>query len=291
MDEFERVQERLTRVRPTLSPTLRRAAAYMLEHPADVVTMSMRELARAADIPAPNFSRLAQQVGFAAYSKLRAVLPPASPLGKADTRFHSRPRPARHPPTRRTRRRRCGNGFRQAALGNLAAAFDNVGSALAASLTDDLRSPQTGSTSAATRAPHFLARYLHTIGNMATPSFRLVGRDTGSFGDDLVDLGANDALICLASTTTAESAVRIAEMGRERGALVIGITESRTTPLAAVSDRLLLVPVESPSFFRSHVGSLAVVEMLVGFIMAGAGEAAAERIARIEAERRRFAEE
>ena len=262
----------------------------MLEHPADVVTMSMRELARAADIPAPNFSRLAQQVGFVAYSKLRAVYRQRVHSGRP---IHdSTPERARPPPTdAENAAEALWDGFRRAALGNLAAAFDNVGSALAASLTDDLRS-RNRIYVAATRAPHFLARYLHTIGNMATPSFRLVGRDTGSFGDDLVDLGANDALICLASTTTAaESAVRIAEMGRERGALVIGITESRTTPLAAVSDRLLLVPVESPSFFRSHVGALAVVEMLVGFIMAGAGEAAAERIARIEAERRRFAEE
>lgn len=289
MDEFERVQERLTRVRPTLSPTLRRAAAYMLEHPADVVTMSMRELARAADIPAPNFSRLAQQVGFEAYSKLRAVYRQRVHTGRP---IHdSTPGRVRPPPTdAENAAEALWDGFRQAALANLAAAFDNVGSALAASLTDDLRSCNRIYV-AATRAPHFLARYLHTIGNMATPTFRLIGRDTGSFGDDLVDLAANDALICLASTTTAESAVRIAEMGRERGALVIGITESRTTPLAAVSDRLLLVPVESPSFFRSHVGALAVVEMLVGFIMAGAGEAAAERIARIEAERRRFAEE
>ena len=119
MDEFERVQERLTRVRPTLSPTLNRAAAYMLEHPADVVTMSMRELARAADIPAPNFSRLAQQVGFVAYSKLRAVYRQRVHSGRP---IHdSTPDRVPPPPTERGER---GGGavgrIPAAALGNLA---------------------------------------------------------------------------------------------------------------------------------------------------------------------------
>ena len=249
--------------------------------------MSMRELAHAANILFPNFSRLAQKLGFATYGKLRAVYRQRIHSGKP---IHdSTPDQVGPPPTNAENAADAlWAGFQQATLGRVAAAFDNVGSAVAASLATDLHS-RNRIFIAATHAPHFRARYLHTIGNMATPAFRLVGRDAGSYGDDLVDLGADDALTCLASSTTGTSTVQIAQLARERGALVVGITESRTTSLAAVSDRLLLVPVESPSFFRSQVGTLAILEMLVGFIRVDAGEAARKRVAQIETGRQRFA--
>ena len=285
MDEFERVQERLTRARPTLSPTLRRAAAYLLERPADVVTMSMRELARAANIPAPNFSRLAQRIGFAQYSTLRAVYRQRVQTGKpiAD----STPDHALASSGADRGSRELWEAFRQAALANLGAVFENVGAAVIAPLADEVRSRDQVYV-VATHASHQLARYLHSIGSMATPSFRLIGRDAGRFADDLVDIGERDALICLSSTSSDEATVEVARIGRERGALVIGITEGRTTSLAAVSDRLLLAPLGSPSFFQSHVGTVAVIEMLVGFIVLGTGPAATERIERILAARQRL---
>ena len=285
MDEFERVQERLTRARPTLSPTLSRAAAYLLEKPADVVTMSMRELARAANIPAPNFSRLAQRIGFAQYSTLRAVYRRRVQTGKPIADSTADQTPASSDADRGSQA--LWEAFRHAALGNLEAAFKNVDSAVIASVADEVRARDRVYL-VATYAPHQLARYLHSIGSMAAPSFRLVGRDGSRFADDLVDIGERDALICLSSTSSDEAAVHVARIGRERGALVIGITESRTTSLAAVADRLLLVPLGSPSFFQSHVGTVAVIEMLVGFIVHGTGSAATQRIDRILLERRRF---
>jgi len=287
-DEYERVRERLTRVRPTLSPTLGRAAAYMLDHPADVVTMSMREIARAANVAAPNFSRLAQRVGFAGYSGLRAVyrhrIHTGKPVGDSTPDHVAALEGADRRPEE------LWHQFRQTALGNLAATFENVDSALIAELADELRSRDRIYLAAAHASQH-VARYLQSLGNMVAPSFRLIGRETGSVSDGLVDITGRDAVICLAAALPSGGTIRVAKLAQERGALIVGITESRTTPLAAISDRLLIVPVQSPSFFRSHVSALAIVEMLVGFIVLGAEQTATDRIERIEADRRRFADE
>lgn len=286
MDEFERVQERLTKARPDLSPTLGRAAAYMLEHPADVVTMSMREIASASDIPAPNFSRLAERIGFSGYDALRGVYRRRIKAGKPIAGLSRAP--ALDGQGADDGATEIWELFRQAALGNIGAAFSNVDSASIEALAQELRSCEQVHI-AATYASHHIARYVHAVGAMASPAFRLVGLEGAVFGDGVVDIGGADALICLEAGPSREAAVRLASLARRRGALVVGITESRTTPMAAVSDRLLLVPSESPSFFETHVGVLAVAEMLVGFMAKGEGEVARDRIRQIEAQRDRGA--
>ena len=177
--------------------------------------------------------------------------------------------------------------FRLAALGNLGAAFENVDSDQLASIADDIRSRDRIFVAGA-GASHYLVKYLHFIGSMASPSFRLLELEGGSFFDDIIDMSDRDALVFLSPAPAARATIRVAEVGRERGTLVVGIIESPTMPLAALSHRLLVVPFHGPSFFRSHVAVLAIIETLVGFIISGGGPAAVDRSDRIEADRLRF---
>ena len=71
-------------------------------------------------------------------------------------------------------------------------------------------------------------------------------------------------------------------MAQERGATVVGITDSRTTPLAARSDVVLTVPTQSPQFFESYVATTALLEALIGFVVAKSGRDAVESIDRVE---------
>lgn len=140
------------------------------------------------------------------------------------------------------------------------------------------------------QATQSFARYLHYIGGMASPPWHLAGRDGAVLGDDLVDLCDCDAVICLAPRPCAKATIQVANLGRERGALIVGSTDSRVSPRAAVSDRLLLAPDESPSFFESYISTVAIIEMLVGSCALGAGDAAINRIDRIEEDRRLLGE-
>ena len=56
-----------------LSPQMKVAASYVLEHPADVAFKSVRQLAKAADVHPSTIVRLAQVAGFSTFDPFRAV--------------------------------------------------------------------------------------------------------------------------------------------------------------------------------------------------------------------------
>ena len=86
MQSYREVLDHLTRSHPNLSPQLRKAAAYMLENPSDVATLSMRKVAAAAAVPPPTLPRLAQALGFETYDAFLTPVLGAPPmrLGEID---------------------------------------------------------------------------------------------------------------------------------------------------------------------------------------------------------------
>ena len=177
--------------------------------------------------------------------------------------------------------------FREAALVNLRGAFAAADAGSMAALADELCGRDRVFVGG-TQTSHHLARYFHAVVGMASPSYRLAGREGGISLDELVDMGKRDALVCVASAPSDLGAVGAVRLARDRGALVVVLSGGGSAELAALSDRLLLLPGESPGYCHSSLGTLAVLEALSGFVVEREGSAARRRIARIEADRRRF---
>lgn len=175
-------------------------------------------------------------------------------------------------------------GFRRSALSNLSVVFDNLDTDVVAAIAHDLRSRDHVYV-AGERAAHYLAQYVQFVANTVSPAFRIVHLDGDMFVEDVVDMTDRDALVCLSATSSPSALVRVAELARERDALVIAIADGSASRLAEISDYLLTVPRQGPSFFDSHVAVLAAVETLIGFVALGAGPAGRDRINRIEADR------
>jgi len=76
--------------------------------------------------------------------------------------------------------------------------------------------------------------------------------------------------------------VRAVAFAHERGARVIAVSNSRSSPLARNASGLLLVPTESPQFFPSYTAAMAVLETLVAFIVAGGDKRTVAKIADVE---------
>lgn len=287
MDDLDATQERLTKARPALPPQLRRAAAYVLENPGDVATLSMRKIASAAQVAPPNFARLAKAIGFDTYGELREVyrkhVQHGAPFAYRERALNLQFSGADHGVEA------VWSSFRAAAFDGIKHVFEHVDAGLISSVAEALRRRRRIYL-AGMQASQPFVRYLHYIGGMVSPSMRLVGREGSVVADDLADMGERDAIVCLALRPCARATVQIARIARQRSVLVVGITDSRASPLAAVSDHLLLVPTQSPMFFESYIGATAVIEMLVGFYVIGEGACAVERIECIEADRRRFGE-
>lgn len=173
---------------------------------------------------------------------------------------------------------------REAALASLGAAFENVHADLIGSIADDLRRRDRVFVAGA-HGSYAAAIYLYFIGRLPLPSFQLLELEFGAFLNDIVDMTNRDAVVCLSPTPSSKAILRLAELAREREALVVTLTDDPSGPLCALSDRALIVPQGGPSRFHSHVAVLAIVELLVACILSGEGEAASERIDRMEADR------
>ena len=53
---------------------------------------------------------------------------------------------------------------------------------------------------------------------------------------------------------------------------IIGISDSAASPVVIGSEHAFVVPTESPQFFSSTFGALALMETLMAFVVAEAGD-------------------
>jgi DNA-binding MurR/RpiR family transcriptional regulator len=282
LNDFDAVQERLTRLHPTLTPKLRRAATFLLENPGAIATQSMRTIASDADVALPNLARLAKALGFEKYNQLREVYRERVQTG-ANEGY----------PERANRLQSSGKvsgddavwaSFRESALQNIENVFARVDTKTVAGVAEKLLHKDFIYI-AGMQASYPFANYFNYVGGMVASKIRLLGRRGGIIADDIIDIGTNDALVCLAIQPCARATVQIAQLAFDRGVYVVGITDSLASPLAAYSTEVLVTSCDSPLFFESYVGSTAIIELLLGFLTLRSGPDAIDRIAQIEADR------
>ena len=284
--QFSAGADRLTWAYPKLSPQLKKCAAYILEHPSEVATLSMRQVAARADVPPSTMNRLARALDFRTYDEFRDLYRDSIndqsagySLSAGQVQVVARESEFDH----------ALNAYQQAALSNINTLFDHIDrdslERAAQALVDARNVLVVG-----THASHALANYMHHVAAMAFRNWHLLVRQNGAFSCLLEELAPADAIVCIAIEPFGADTVKIARRGRETGARVIGITDRRTSPLAACSDDILLSPVQSPSFFPSHVATAALVEVLVGMVVARGGSQTATNIDRLERYRREMGE-
>lgn len=286
MHSYREVIDHLTKAHPNLSPQVRKAAGYVLENPGDVATLSMRKIAAAAQVPPPTLPRLAQALGFDTYESFREIY--RRQLQERTVAYSEQADRLQH--------RREGDGmnsllsaFRQASLANIEHLFDTIDSNVVGEAVQTLLAARTVYV-AGMQSSFPYANYFQYVGYMANPNWVLVRNTNGALADGVVGLGPADVLVAIAIRPCARDTVCLAQMAQERGATVIGITDSRTTPLAARSDFVLTVPCRSPQFFDSYVSTTALLETIIGLVVAKSGQDALENIERVELLRRKLGE-
>jgi DNA-binding MurR/RpiR family transcriptional regulator len=287
VSNFEDIQGRLTRLHPTLPPTLRRAAKFLLENPGEIATQSMRAIAVNSGVALPNLARLAKAMGFDTYNELRDVYRKRVQAGAIGSY-----------PERADRLQSSGKtsgddaiwaSFRDSALKNIEAVYARLDAKTIARVAERLLKKEVIYIGGMQSSYPF-ADYLSYVGGMVTSRIRLLGRRGGIIADELINITSRDALVCLAIQPCAQATVGAAELAFGRGAYVVGITDSPASPLAAYSTEVLVTSCDSPLFFESYVGSTAIIELLIGFLTLRSGHDAVDRIRQIEADRHRLGE-
>ena len=264
----------LSRAYPKLSPQLEKAAVYIMEHPSEVATFSMRELARKVGVPPTTLNRLAKALDFGTYEEFRALFrdsineqPSGYSFAEGQLRVVARESEFDH----------ALNAFQQAAVGNVNTLFNHIDrNALeraVQALTDARTVLVIGMHTSQASADH-----LHRLAAMMFPTWHLLDSSSAGLTHLVEALAPTDAVVCIAVEPCAAASIRVARRAQEAGARIIGITDRRTSPLAACSDDILLVSMESPSVFPSYVGAMTLIDVLVGMVAARSDLSVSENV-------------
>ena len=255
---------------PSLSPKLQAAARFVVDHPNEVVTMSMRAIAERACTQPATLVRLAQQLGFAGWPELKDGF--VADLGLHSTSY----------------------GARAKSLAGRAQDAGLVGEMFTAQ-QENLRATEATSAKALRAVAKILkkARVVHVAGFRAsypvawslTYGYRLfrdsvvsIDGHAGGLEMQLRAIERGDAVVAISFAPYSREALEVVEAARTAGARVVAITDSSASPLALAADATVLFASASPSFFPSIGAAIAAAEALLEILVADAGAATARRI-------------
>ncbi len=247
-----------------LSPELLRAARWVEAHPREVALHSMRECARRAALAPATFSRLAPALGFQGFEAVKKLCQASFAAktgyaGRAEVLQAS----ARKSPD-------------WLALLN-EAQHANTASISGLNQRQQLEAAADAMLKArriyflGLRASHGLAHHLHyTYGLLASNGVLVQGLG-GTLSDQIGEMGSGDLLVAMSLAPYTRQTVEAVAQALGQGARLAVLTDSALSPIARSAGHVLLFRADSPSYFQSMVGALALAEALAAAVAVRGG--------------------
>jgi DNA-binding MurR/RpiR family transcriptional regulator len=268
MDVEERLRERAA----ALTPSERRIGETVLASPDLVAFGTVADVAAAAGVGAATVVRFAVKLGYDGYTELQAAL-------QRDVTGRLRPAVER---IRRTPGE--GSGIEHHAEVERANVMATLGAADSRAVRDvgrrlaDDRHPVLVLSGVASRGVA-----LQFVGDLdqLRPGVRLLD---GTEIDIVRTLALADrpSLVVLDLRRYERWLLEALSGARNRKAWIVAVSDSVLSPLAAAADRSFVVAADSPGPFDSHVGTLALLNLLVLEVAAARRDEAAQRLERLE---------
>ncbi len=260
---------------PELTPQLALGARFIVDHPDSMVMSSMREIAGRVGVAPATLLRLARLLGYEDWSDFREVyvehFRSSSPhyAQKADALTKRHGAPALIEEVERA----------QIAALQYAAATNSADTVDAAAKILNGARRIFVAAFLSCRAPGLAFTYLCRL---FRSNVTLLGAEGTSLVADLADLRVDDAVLSINFLPYSREIRLVADGVARSGASLVSIADSRVTPLSSHAQCILLFAAESPSFFPSITGAVALVESLGAAMLAQAGESAVGRVDAIE---------
>lgn len=243
----------------SLSPELLRAARWIEANARDVALCSMRECARRAGLAPSTLTRLARALGYPNYEVFK--------------QFHQENLPASPGFADRARRLQSRARARTGWLDQLTQAQQaNTASAIELNQADSIEQAASAILAArqvfflGMRSVHGLAFHLHYCHSMLTPNGVLLHGAAGTLSDQLSRITPDDLLVAISIAPYARETVEAVAEASAHGTPVLALTDSRLSPIATGATQTLLFRSESPSYFHSMTGALALTEALTAAV-------------------------
>ena len=247
-----------------LSPELLRAARWIESHPREVALHSMRECGRRAGLAPATLTRLAQALGFQGFEAIKHLCQESfSAQGGYAGRAEVLQASARKDKDWLTLLNESQHA-NAASVGGL-----NQAAQLEAAADAMLKARRVYFLGL--RASHGLALHLHYTYGLLAPNGVLVQGVGGTMDDQIGEMGEGDLLVVTSSASYTRQTVEAVARARAQGAGVVAMTDSALSPIALSASHTLLFRTDSPSYFHSMVGALALTEALAAAVAVRGG--------------------
>lgn len=251
-----------------LPTELQKVASYVLEKPNEVGVDSARGLARAAGVKPNSVVRFARELGFGGYDDLRRVF--KDEMRQGPTLFHDRARGLQER-TEKTGPETIFADMASSAIGNVESSFASTNAAAMQAAARTICLARTTYV-LGVGINHTIASNFAYLADMAVGDTIAVPRGGNLAIDDVARAGPQDVLIAMTFKPYRVEVVEAVEFARARDVAVIGISDSPASPIVVGSDHSFVVHTDSPQFFTSTSSTLALLESLMGFVVAEAGD-------------------
>lgn len=237
------ILDRIYRQAPYLHPGLRRVAEYVLEHPAQIRSMTLKQLATACGVAESSVTRFMKEMGVASYQDLKIVIAEAlsandkTEAGSDERYVYENILPSDSNQTiaekvaSRTRQT-LADTLQRLNMGELDRAVDVL--------------DQAGAIVFACMGSSGVA------GEGGVMRFTRVGKKCLLFRDQSIQLmtsaivEARDVVIGISNSGRSTPVIECLKLAQGRGAKTVAITSFADSPLVKVADITLLTPTQSP---------------------------------------------
>jgi DNA-binding MurR/RpiR family transcriptional regulator len=253
-----------------LSPQLREAARWVIDHPDDVALLSTREQAKRAGVTAATMTRLAQRLGLSGYNHVRKLHAdavrrrPDSYRGRAEELLVRRDREGDAALVQDIFASTTGH-LRNLSTPAAVHRFSRAADAIA----------QGGRVFCLGLRSAFSVAYIfHYVRSLFGSNSVLVDGSGATGVDVLRHLKRGDVLLAISVRRYVRHTLHAVEYAKAHGARVVVITDSELSPLCALADHVVLVQTDTPSFFHTMAPAFAAVECLAALVAARHGPGA-----------------
>jgi DNA-binding MurR/RpiR family transcriptional regulator len=278
---LDAVNQQLAAAYPELSPQLKLAAGYVLEHPVEIAFQSIRKSAGAARVTASTLVRLAKRLGFDSYEQFREVFQSAVQAGPVELSGRAS-----------NLRTLASQTDDQVFLDVGDAAFDNIGRLFTADTQTRVRDAAMTLLRAEKiavvgfRDTFACAYHFAYVGRIAMPNIQLIRGQEGGLLTELAPYGENDVVVAFAFEPYCAETVRALDIAREGGATPIVITDTLRSPLVPGAAITFTVANATPHFFPSILSAITLIEVLLAECVAYGPDGLVDNVARFESRMR-----
>ncbi len=270
----EEVLDQLLEEFEFLPAKLQLCARYIIDHPHEVGLQSMRTLATNAKVHPNGFVRLARHLGFDGYESLRERFRDFVRAGIGSS-------PDRVAWLRELDRK----GGSSAIFGSMAeACLDNMEKMFAQQSVGDLDRAINWMIDArrvyvlGLGLAYPLAYNFWYVARMGFDHFILSPRHGSLPSDDMIRMDERDCLVAMTFQPYRRDTLSAVQQAKEKGARIIGITDSSAATLCREADLGLVAPTHTPQFFQSNAAVAALMETLCALLVVRGGDAASTAV-------------